>query len=62
MSESRINLPAKIFPTGPFETHEDIYGKGGFVVLNDELGASAADDFINERITYQRRKEGMFIL
>ena len=61
MSEARINLPAKIFPTGNFETHEDIYGKGGFVVLNDELGASVADDFINERITYQRRKEGMLV-
>ena len=61
MSEARINLPAKIFPTGNFETHEDIYGKGGFVVLNDQIGASAADDFINERVTYQRRKEGMLV-
>jgi hypothetical protein len=61
MSEARINLPAKIFPTGNFETHEDLYGKGGFVVLNDSIGSSGADEFINQRVTYQRRKEGMLV-
>jgi hypothetical protein len=56
-----ISALATLYPEGDFPSHIDVFGKGGFVVLNDQIGASAPDDFINERITHQRRKEGMLV-
>lgn len=55
-----INISSNIFPlnNGPaIFTHEDIYGKGGFVAI----ATTTQDPDINDHITQARRKEGMLV-
>ena len=55
-----INISSNIFPlnNGPaIWTHEDIYGKGGFVAIITTTDLP----LINDHITPARRKEGMLV-
>jgi len=58
---SFIQALAAVYPPGLYPSHIDIFGKGGFVPLNDAVGASSEVEFINDRIIEQRRKVGMFV-
>lgn len=56
-----ISALASLYPEGKYPSHIDVFGKGGFVALNDEIGLSGYDEFINERIRFLRRKSGMLV-
>jgi len=56
-----ISSLSVLYPEGNFPSHIDIFGKGGFIALNDAIGGSGYSEFINERVTLERRKPGMLV-
>ena len=56
-----ISSLSVLYPEGNFPSHIDIFGKGGFIALNDAIGGSGYNEFINERVTLERRKPGMLV-
>ena len=57
-----IELLSPVWPAGDFGSHIDIFGKGGFVTLEDSIESNDTDVvFINNRVIFERRKKGMLV-
>jgi hypothetical protein len=48
-------------PVGPHPTHEDTFGRGGFVAITADAAPGNINEFLGEKIPFLRRKVGMTV-